>query len=91
MTLLEAGFNFNHQKSLLRLLRNHGALAALPLHRKVALARFFMGPQLRVGGGAFGSVAFDSVAFGSLAFGSVAFGSVAASQMQQKCSKSVCG
>lgn len=48
MTLLEAGFNFNHQKSLLRLLRNQGALAALPLHRKIELARFFTGPQLRV-------------------------------------------
>lgn len=48
MTLLEAGFNANHQKAFLRLLRNHGALAALPLHRKVALARFFLGRQLWV-------------------------------------------
>ncbi|KAL4424856.1 hypothetical protein ABPG77_011106 [Micractinium sp. CCAP 211/92] len=46
MTLLEAGFNVNHQKAFLRLLRNHGALAALPLHRKVALARFFLSGQL---------------------------------------------
>ncbi|KAL4421350.1 hypothetical protein ABPG75_010641 [Micractinium tetrahymenae] len=46
MTLLEAGFNRNHQKAFLRLLRNHGALAALPLHRKVALARFFLSRQL---------------------------------------------
>lgn len=50
MTLLEAGFNVNHQKAFLRLLRNHGALAALPLHRKVALARFFLSGQLWVRG-----------------------------------------
>ena len=50
MTLLEAGWNANHQKAFLRLLRNRGALAALPPHRKVELARFFVGPQLRVGG-----------------------------------------
>lgn len=49
MTLLEAGYNLNRQKAFLRLLRNHGALAALPLHRKIELARFFVGPQLRVG------------------------------------------
>lgn len=48
MTLLEAGYNLNRQKAFLRLLRNHSALAALPLHRKVELARFFVGPQLRV-------------------------------------------
>ena len=50
MTILEGGWNFNHQKSFLRLLRNHGALAALPLHRKIELARFLQGPQLQVGG-----------------------------------------
>jgi hypothetical protein len=50
MTILEGGWNFNHQKSFLRLLCNHGALAALPLHRKIELARFLQGPQLRVGG-----------------------------------------
>jgi hypothetical protein len=48
MTLLEAGYNLNRQKAFLRLLRNHSALAALPLHRKVELARFFVGAQLRV-------------------------------------------
>lgn len=47
MTLLEAGFNVNHQKALLRTLRNKGALAACPMHRKIELARFFTGPQLR--------------------------------------------
>ena len=49
MTLLEAGCNWNYQKSFLRLMRNKGALAALPLHRKVELARFFCSSQLRVG------------------------------------------
>lgn len=48
MTLLEAGWNWNYQKSFLRLFRNKGALAALPLHRKIELARFFCGSQLRV-------------------------------------------
>lgn len=48
MTLLEAGWNANHQKALLRTLRNKGALAAAPLPRKIELARFFVGPQLRV-------------------------------------------
>ena len=48
MTLLEAGCNWNYQKSFLRLLRNKGALAALPLHRKIELARFFCSKQLRV-------------------------------------------
>lgn len=48
MTLMEAGWNFNHQKSLLRLLRNRGVLALLPVHRKVELARFFAGSQLWV-------------------------------------------
>lgn len=53
MTLLEAGFNWNYQKSFLRLLRNKGALAALPLHRKIELARFLCSSQLRVGGACF--------------------------------------
>ena len=35
MTILEGGWNFNHQKSFLRLLRNHGALAARVLHRSL--------------------------------------------------------
>ena len=48
MTRLEAGCNWNYQKSFLRLLRNKGALAALPLHRKIELARFFCSKQLRV-------------------------------------------
>lgn len=49
MTLMEGGWNFNYQKPFLRLLRNKGALAALPTHRKIDLARFFTGPQLRGG------------------------------------------
>ena len=53
MTLLEAGCNWNYQKSFLRLLRYKGALAALPLHRKIELARFFCSSQLRVGGACF--------------------------------------
>lgn len=51
MTLMEAGWNLNHQKSLLRLLRNRGALAVLPLHRKVELGRFFTSSQLWVSAG----------------------------------------
>lgn len=37
-TLFELGFNFNHTKAMLRLLRNRGVLAAMPLPRKVAFA-----------------------------------------------------
>eukprot|EP00887_Chlorella_sp_A99_P004784 scaffold4.g4784.t1 len=48
MTILEAGFNANKQKSFLRLLRDRGALAALPLRPgKLDLAAFFAGPSLR--------------------------------------------
>ncbi|GIL47068.1 hypothetical protein Vafri_3893 [Volvox africanus] len=37
-TFLEAGFNFNYTKALLRLLRNRGALAAMALSEKVDTA-----------------------------------------------------
>ena len=48
LTLLEAGFNTNYQKSWLRgILRNRGALAALGVEDKCATTRFFASAQLR--------------------------------------------
>ncbi|GAB4816915.1 hypothetical protein N2152v2_003961 [Parachlorella kessleri] len=47
LTLLEAGFNISHTKDVIRLLRNRGVIAALPLEEKVELGRFFCSRQLR--------------------------------------------
>jgi hypothetical protein len=38
-TLLEAGYNFNHTKDLLRLLRDRGALAGAALESLLGLPR----------------------------------------------------
>lgn len=46
LTLLEQGFNFDHTKALLRLLRNRGVLAALPVAEKEQLAAWLAGRQL---------------------------------------------
>lgn len=46
LTLLESGWNWGFTKSLLRLLRNQGVMAALTLQQKVDLAKFFKGPAL---------------------------------------------
>lgn len=46
LTLLEQGFNFDHTKALLRLLRNRGVLTALPVTEKEQLAAWLTGRQL---------------------------------------------
>jgi hypothetical protein len=46
ITLLEQGFNFDYTKALLRLLRNRGVLAALPVAEKEQLAAWLTGRQL---------------------------------------------
>jgi hypothetical protein len=47
LTLLEAGFNHNYSKSLMRILRNRGVLASLSLPEKLELAAFLVGPAMR--------------------------------------------
>ncbi|KAI8473603.1 MAG: hypothetical protein J3K34DRAFT_410592 [Monoraphidium minutum] len=46
LTLVEQGFNFDHTKALLRLLRNRGVLAALPAAEKEQLAAWLAGRQM---------------------------------------------
>eukprot|EP00798_Chlamydomonas_sp_ICE-L_P026401 gene26401-17498_t len=46
---MESGFNVNHSKAFVRLIRNRGILAALPLEGKIQMSKFFMThPDLRV-------------------------------------------
>ncbi len=47
LTLLEAGFNHNYSKSLMRILRNRGVLASLSLPEKLELADFLLGSNMR--------------------------------------------
>jgi len=53
LTILEAGFNHNYSKSLLRILRNRGVMASLSLPRKLELADFLVGPNMRGYGATF--------------------------------------
>jgi len=53
LTLLEAGFNYNYSKSLLRILRNRGVLASLSLPQKLELADFLVGANMRGYGATF--------------------------------------
>ncbi|KAG7667612.1 hypothetical protein Ndes2437B_g07624 [Nannochloris sp. 'desiccata'] len=53
LTLLEAGFNHNYSKSLMRILRNRGVMASLPLPKKLELADFLVGPNMRGYGATF--------------------------------------
>ena len=46
LTFLELGFNLNRTKDLIRLLRDRGVLASLPLEEKVSLARWLASPDL---------------------------------------------
>ena len=46
LTMLELGFNRNHTKDLLRLLRDRGVLASLATADKIALAAWLTGPDL---------------------------------------------
>lgn len=46
LTFLELGFNLNRTKDLIRLLRDRGVLADLPLDDKIALARWLASPDL---------------------------------------------
>ncbi len=43
LTLLEQGFNISHTKDLVRLLRNRGVMAAIPLEEKVGGAKILDG------------------------------------------------
>ena len=56
-TLWELGFNFNHTKALMRLLRNRGVLAAMPSAKKTELA-------LKLLNCSFGRLAFSTHYFG---------------------------
>jgi hypothetical protein len=47
LTLMEAGFNHNYSKSLIRILRNRGVIASLSLPAKMELADFLVGPGMR--------------------------------------------
>ncbi len=41
-TLFELGFDFNHTKPLMRLLRNRGVLAAMPVEERLELASWLL-------------------------------------------------
>ena len=56
-TLWELGFNFNHTKPLMRLLRNRGILVAMPTQKKIELALWLLNCS-------YGDLAFKTHYFG---------------------------